>query len=219
MTTPYRQSRSLCRLATTAGLAMLFALAGGCKSKDGGSPGKSDPLMAGPGRIPPQNLPLPDRGGIGSKGKTDPLIGNPTGKPGDKSGVGYNDDPERFKGTHIPGAGSTPAALAGKGRDGDELKIDDGTRGVPLTPAGGMVGSTAPVAPVEANEADGLFTELARYGVTRDDRSLGRENNQYVFRASVPISGNGAKRQYTGVGETAQEAVKQVLDQVIADRK
>jgi len=217
--TTHSHGRSLRRLATLAGLVALFALAGGCKSKDGGSPGKSDPLMAGPGRIPQQNLPLPDRGGIGTKGKTDPLIGSPTGKPGDKSGVGYNDDPERFKGTHIPGAASTPAALAGKGRDGDELKIDDAAKGVPLTPAGGTVGGTATSAPVEAGGVDGLFTELARYGVTRDDRSLGRENNQYVFRASVPISGNGAKRQYTGVGATANEAVKQVLDQVIADRK
>lgn len=218
MTTTNLQARLPCRLATVAGLAALLALFAGCKSKDGGTASTTkprDPLVYGPTRIPQQNLPVPDRGGIGAKGKSDPLIGSPTGKPSDKNGVGYSDDPERFKGTFIPGAGSTPAALAGKPRDGDELKIDDGARGVPLQPAGG----TLPTGGQEPAAVDGLFSELEKYGVKREDRSLTRDNGQYVFKASVPISGNGAKRQYEGVGATANEAVKGVLDQVIADRK
>src|SRR5262249_37309167 len=113
--------------------------------------------------------------------------------------------------------GSTPAALAGKGKDGEELKIDDTGKdpgkGVPLTPVGGTVPTGAP----EPGGVDGLFSELEKYGVKREDRSLGRENGQYVFRASVPISGNGAKRQYTGVGATPAEAVTKVLDGGPAD--
>ena len=44
-------------------------------------------------------------------------------------------------------------------------------------------------------------------------------DGKFVFRAGVAISANGARRQYTGVGATAPEAVKQVLEQVAADRK
>lgn len=219
MTTTCLPARTPFRLAI-AGLAVLLALAVGCKSKDGGSAASTtkprDPLVYGPTRIPQQNLPLPDRDGIGTKGKTDPLIGSPTGKPGDKTGVGYSDDPSRFKGTFIPGAGSTTAALAGKSRDGDELKIDDTEKGVPLRPAGGVL---PPGSSTSGGGVDALFTELEKYGVKREDRSLSRENGQYNFRARVPISGNGAKREYNGVGATAEEAVKQVLDHVIADRK
>ena len=42
--------------------------------RSGGSSGTGsrDPLVFGPNRIPQQNLPLPDRGGIGTKGKADP---------------------------------------------------------------------------------------------------------------------------------------------------
>jgi len=64
-----------------------------------------------------------------------------------------------------------------------------------------------------------LYTQLERHGVTPEDRSLGRENGQYVFRAAVAISGNGAKRQYTGVSDSAVEAVRKVLDQIAADQK
>jgi hypothetical protein len=195
---------------------LLLALVG-CKSREvNGNSGGRDPLVYGPNRIPPQNVPLPDRGGIGTKGKTDPLIGAPTGKS-DKGGVGYSNDPSRFKGTYVPGAGTTPAALAGKMKDGDELKIDTPDNRVPLQPSGGVV-PTGGVGET-ATGVDALFRELEKYGVKREDRTLGRENGQYAFRASVPISGSGAKRQYTGVGDTAGDAVKQVLDQVIADRK
>ena len=208
MTAANPRTRTLCRRAGTAALMAVLALAG-CKSSGGGDGGSGrgrDPLVYGPNRIPPQNVPVPDRGGIGSKGKTDPLIGAPTGKPLDKSGVGYSDGPERFKGPVVPGPGTTPAALAGK-KDGDELKIDGSENRVPLRPAGGVT-PTAGVGPASefaggaeaGGGVDALFGELEKYGVKRDDRSLGRESGQYLFRASVPISGNGARRQYTGVG-------------------
>ena len=89
---------SAARARTAAGLPR----AAGGKSRD--------PLVYGPNRIPPQNVPVPDRGGIGAKGtKTDPLIDAPTGRPGDKTASATR-RPERFKGPYIPGPGSTPAA-------------------------------------------------------------------------------------------------------------
>jgi hypothetical protein len=231
MTATNPRSRILSRLACTAGFVALLALTG-CKStKDGGSAsttgGKRDPLVYGPTRIPAQNLPLPDRGAIGAKGtKNDPLLERPVGKGSDKTGVGYADGPERFRGTYIPGPGSTPAALAGKGKDGDELKIDAPEmpdNRVPLRPRGGVL----PAGAIEMGEmgemGDGglqaLYADLAKYGAKREHMRLTQEDGRHVFRASVPISGSGAQCQYDGVGATATEAVKQVLDQVMADRK
>ncbi|HEY1190026.1 MAG TPA: hypothetical protein VGE74_20415 [Gemmata sp.] len=187
----------------------MFALAG-CKSADRDNPGigrRPDPLMAREGRlIPQQNLPVPERG-IGSKGKLDPLTA-PVGGRGDK--VGYTDDPERFKGTVLPGERSTPAALAGRIRDGDELKIE--SPGVKLQP-------TAGVLPEDAGQGvSGLFDQLEKMGVKRADRTLEREDGKYVFRASVPLTAEGARRQYSGAGDTPYEAVKQVVDQ-LAERK
>lgn len=196
--------------------AALLALVG-CKSTKepsgaggvGVSRGKDrDPLVFGPTKIPKQDLPLPDRA-TGGKSKPDPLT-TPTG--GGKAG--YNDDPERFKGTFIPGKPSTPAALAGRMKDDEELRI--AAPGVPLTQVGGVL----PGETLEVPEGvSPLYAQLDKYGVTPDDRSLAREDGKYVFRASVPISGNGARRQYTGVGTTAPEAVRQVIDQVATDRK
>ena len=211
-----------CRRAFAVGLALLFIIAG-CKSKDGGGGGGGsgqtrDPLVYGPTRIPPQNVPLPERGGVGSKGtKVDPFFASPTGKSGDKTGVGYSDGPERFQGTFVPGAGSVPAALAAKKSDGEELKIEspDGNR-VPLKQVGGVV----PVGATEPGDGlESLYAELAKYGMKPADRTLVREDGQFVFRASVPISGNGARRHYEGTGTSANQAVKQVLDSVIADPK
>ncbi len=222
MTATNPRTRCLCRRAFAAGLVALVALVG-CKSKDGGGSaggGGRDPLVYGPNRIPPQNVPLPERGGVGVKGtKGDPLLERPVGK-GDKSGVGYTDDPARFKGIYVPGPGTTPAALAGKLKDGDELKIDTPDNRVPLQPAGGVVPSAGPAGSGDAGSGvETLFRELEKYGVKREDRYLGREDGKYVFRASVPIGGSGAKRQYTGVGDTPTDAVKQVLDGVTSDHK
>ena len=208
------------RLVTCAfGLAAVIALAG-CKSSGGGSKGSTtgggrDPLVFGPNRIPPQNVPLNDRGGVGARNpKTDPLLERPVGKSGGRSGVGYDDDPSRFKGTHVPGPGTTPAALAGRTGPDEELKIDTPDNRVPLKPVGGVV-------PVEADGGaalDGLYRELESYGVRRDDRTLSRENGRFTFRAAV-TNANGTKRAYTGAGDTAADAVKQVLDQLALDRR
>jgi hypothetical protein len=192
--------------------AVLLALVG-CKSTKeptgtGVSRGKDkDPLVFGPTKIPKQDLPLPDRA-TGPKGRPDPLT-TPTGGK-----AGYSDDPERFKGTFIPGEKSTPAALAGRMKDDEGLRID--SPGVPLTPAGG----TLPGGTLEAPEGvSPLYAQLDKFGVKPEDRSLDRENGKYVFRASVPISGNGARRQYTGMAEKAPDAVRQVLDQLASEPK
>lgn len=217
------RTRTLGRAACVASLAALFALAG-CKSKDGGggsvgggTGGNRDPLVYGPNRIPPQNVPLNDRAGTPAKGtRTDPLIGAPTSKSNDKS-VGYTTDPDRLKGPHIPGPGSTPAALASSGsrrREGDELKIEGSDNRVPLQPAGGIVPASAET----DSGVDGLYQELQQLGVKPADRSLTREDGKYVFKAAVQNL-SGAKRQYNGVGDTASDAVKQVLEQLMLDRR
>jgi hypothetical protein len=193
-------------------LVGLLELAG-CKS-DKTSPGATgvsrtkdkDPLVYGPTRIPKQDLPVPDRA-TGPKGGSDPLT-TPTGGK-----AGYTDDPERFKGTYIPGKGSTPAALAGRIKDGDELKIE--SPGVPLTPAGG----TLPAGSLEAPaDVEPLYAQLDKFGVKREDRFLERSGTQWEFRASLVISSTGAKRQYVGVGPTAAEAVQRVLDQLKTEK-
>jgi hypothetical protein len=184
----------------------------GCKSnKDtngngsGVSRGKNDPLFAsGPNLIPKQNMPIPDRA-TGPKGRSDPLT-TPTGKPGEK--IGYNDDPERFKGTYVPGKASTTAALANRTKDSDELKIEDGS--VPLIPASGTLPGGTLEPPPEVTQ---LYAELDKLGIKREDRSLTRENNQWAFRASL-VNTEGTKTQYTGVSDNPAEAVKQVLKQL-----
>ncbi len=200
------------RWVACACAAILLALVG-CKSdKDsptgaGVSRGRDkDPLVHGPTRIPRQDLPLPDR--ATGKTKPDPLT-TPTGGK-----AGYNDDPERFKGTYIPGKASTPAALAGRKNDDDALKID--SPGVTLTPTGG----TLPGGALEAPEGvSPLYAQLEKFGVKPEDRSLEREDGKYVFRASVPFGANGARRQYTGMAEKAPDAVRQVLTQLAAEPK
>jgi hypothetical protein len=209
------QQRSRLRLAGALSIAALVALAG-CRSGEGGrGSGGRDPLVYGPNRIPPQNVPLHDRGGVGAKNtKADPLLERPVGRNGDRSGFGYKDDPARFKGTHIPGPDTTPAALAGRVGDGEELKIDAPDNRVPLQPVGGAI-------PIESDSGlaiDGLLRELEKYGVRKEDRSLAREDGKYVFRASV-TSPSGTKRAYQGRGDNANDAVKQVLEQVALDRR
>ncbi len=211
MTADTPSTRRVRRWALALSVAGLFALAG-CKSDkeakgNNVSRGK-DPLVHGPNLIPKQNVPVPDRA-TGPKTRPDPLV-SPTGGK-----AGYSDDPERFKGVVVPGLHSTPAALAGRIKDGDELKIAD--TGVTLQPTGGA--GTVPGGIEPPPDAEPLLTQLEKYGVARADRSFERDGAKYVFRASVPISGNGAKREYVATGASARDAVKQVLDQVAADRK
>jgi hypothetical protein len=198
------------RLVGTLALGALLA-AVGCKSKDGGSGGGSmtkgnDPLVMGPGRIPKQNIPIPERGTAGKD--RDPLLGSPAGRAGDnKTGASYNADPERWKGPYIPGAGSTPAALAGRGRDDEGLRIESAGGGV--RPAGGAL---------PAGDTDALLAELQKYGVKRGGYGFDRDGGNAIFRARVPI-GDDRVREYTGQGPTPAEAVRQVLDQVKSDRR
>ncbi len=98
--------------------------------------------------------------------------------------------------------------------DGEELKIE--SPGVKLQPAGGLASLDAPEA---GAGVEPLYAQLDRYGVKPDERTLAREGGKWVFRASVPISGNGARRGYTGEATTAAGAVKQVVDQIASDRK
>lgn len=197
-----------------AGLAVALALIG-CKS-DSNSRGSGDPLFGT--HIPPQNMPMPDRG-IGANGK-DPLIGTPT-KPVDRTGVGYTDDPARFKERYVPGPSSTPSALTvGNAKDGDELKIDGNENRVPLQPAGGP--ASPPAANLPSSSAlDAFYRDLdQQYGCKAGDRSLTQESGQYIFRASiVRDKATGARLQCTGVGTTPEDAVRQVIDTAASERK
>jgi hypothetical protein len=212
------------RTRLAAALGLLLALAG-CKSKDGGGggifggasrPKERDPLVYGPGRIPPQNVPLPDRGAVGAKEKADPLT-TPVGKA-DKSGAGYSDDPARFKGQYVPRIGTTPSGLAGNYSD-EQLGIDDRPDRVPLRKVGGD--GVRPAGNFEAagEGLEPLYAELERWGVKKAERKLERaEDGKFVFRAAVPNE-KGGLRWYEGKEDAAAAAVRQVLDQVIADRK
>lgn len=227
-TPPDRHMRSGLRRLLGFAVVGLFVLAGCKNTKEStGGPlgsttgktgrGKSDPLVSGPTRIPPQNVPVPDRGTAGgTKGRADPLLGTPTGRPGEKTGAGYTDDPERWKGPYLPSAGSVPAALANRPRDGDELKIEspNGTGGVPLKPAGGVV-PEIDVGPT----AESLLAELAKLGVKPSDYTLNRTSDGVEFEVRLPINTSGAVCRYTGLAPTDADAIKQVLDQIKADRK
>jgi hypothetical protein len=213
-------------------LLLLLAPLAGCKSREGSLGRGSDPLVYGPDRIPRQNVPLPDRGAVG-QGQTDPLIAAPTGRTGarDSSGGGYNDDPARFRGVHIPSPATTPAGLAGRWDD-EGLKISDGPpERVPLRPAADSApAGPSPPAPAPASNPppqpdsipttgpplQELYQELERLGVPRDSFAIQREGSQYLFRATLPW--DGARRQYTGLGSTPAEAVRQVLEQIRLDR-
>ncbi|MBY0514652.1 MAG: hypothetical protein K2P78_12150 [Gemmataceae bacterium] len=194
------------RCAAVAVLAA--ACAAGCRDKGTtGGLARTDPLMGG--RIPPQNVPVPDRGTTGGKAKPDPLVA-PAGRPTDRTGAGYTDDPQRWKGApYSPSDRTVPAALAGRQKDDDGLKIE--SPGVTLQPAGG------PAPGGDLSAADPLLQQLRGYGLTQGNYTFDRTAEGYMFRANVPISG-GTTRGYSGTGPTAADAVKQVLDQVKADR-
>lgn len=186
----------------------------GCKSKDASSNGtrSNDPLVVGPGRIPKQSLPIPERGTAGNKGRDDPLLSAPVGRPGETSGSGYSDDPDRQKvGLFLPGRSTTPAALAARVKDdGDSLRLEI-PGGVTLTPAGGSGLAGAGSAGVPA--------ELVPYRIKASDYTVVRENGQYVVEVKVPIEEAGARRGYKGAGPTEAAAVQQIVDQLQAERK
>lgn len=205
-------------------LAGVVVLVAGCKGRSGGMGGSgggiargSDPLIRSGDLIRPTNVPVHDRGTAGGRGRTDPLVA-PTGRTGERTGAGYTDDPERWKGSpYVPNMGGVPASLAGRDRDGDELKIDSGGTGVPLRPAGGVVPQRELAAGVEL---DRLLAQLRTAGVGNQDYAFQTgEGGQVTFTARLPINANGAVERLTGQGATAAEAVQQVLDQIKADRK
>ena len=172
------------------GVLALLALAG-CRSDGNKGSGSRDPLVYGPNRIPPQNVPLSDRSGVGA-----PRAPKPTrcsiarsGRMATRAASAITTTPARFSGTHIPGPGTTPAALAAKTKDGDELKIDTPDNRVPLRPAGGIV-------PIDNNSGPAANQASPGAGEVRSPTggsTLTNEDGKYVFRASVTNS-NGTKR-------------------------
>src|SRR5207302_744661 len=131
----------------------------------------------GPTKIPPQNIPVSDRG-IGSKGRGDPLL-TPTGRPGENTGASNAGEQDRFKGgPFIPSDKSTPAALAAKPRnDGEELRIDS-VGGSTLQPAGGFTSSGDSSA-----VPDDVAKELKKFGWEPGNGWFSRgDNGEVVFR-------------------------------------
>jgi hypothetical protein len=195
-------------------LAVLaLPLAGGCKSKETDGTvarGRTDPLLAGPGRIAPQNLPIPDRGTAGNR-RGDPLLGAPTSRPNNERS-GYTEDPERFRGIYVPSASSVPAALSSRLREGEELKIErpGGVEATPVRPASGML-------PTASIPAEAQLIALETHGVRRGDYSLEQENGGYVLRVRKELQ-TGAVRQYTETGNTASEAIRKMIEQLKSDQ-
>ena len=213
VTAPHRPGGRCHRARWLFGPVAFVVLVAGCKSKDGGPTAggtrpNSDPLVVGPGRIPKQNIPIPgrDTGTAGIKG--DPLLGAPTSRPGARTG--YADDPNRWKqGPYVPGPGGTPAALASRpADDGEGLRIDT------VVPAGG---APAPREPAAAPAA--AYPELAALGVKRDDVAVSRDGGQVTVTARLQLDKDGRGRGYTGSGPTEAAAVRQVVDQIKADRR
>jgi len=202
------------RIAGTLSLALVLC-SFGCKSKDSGPTSnltKNDPLLAGPGRIPRQNVPVPGRDGTAGGKRADPLLGSPTSGTRANAGGGFPDDPDRWKkGPYVPGPGGSPAALAGKQKDDGEGLSIDLPGGVGLTPAGGAAPAPTPVQPLGS---DAAFAELARYGVKRGDYTIAREDAMVVVRVKVLMAPEGPSRSFTGQGPTESAAVKQVVDQL-----
>ncbi len=209
--------------------ALGLALAAGCRSKDGSAAGgmaKHDPLIGG-SRIPPQNVPLPDRG-VGAKGgRPDPLKESLTGRDKDKQAKADNAD--RWKGPYIPDANSTTASLASAARlrattsdltiDGDEGATRAG--GVLLQPPDGGIRPTAGTTRPPAADAipPDVLRELQTLGVKAGDYEVARTSDGgSAVRARVLLGSNGATRQYEEVGPTAAAAARKVAEQIRADR-
>jgi hypothetical protein len=74
-----------------------------------------------------------------------------------------------------------------------------------------------PADPLDIPSAEAQLDELRRLGAqfnapTRDAAG------EYLFSCEVPLSADGPTRRYEGAGISPAAAVKQVLDQVRADR-
>ena len=210
----------------------------GCKWLGGGSGGgnsdsprsNGDPLLGN--RIPPQDVPVPERGGY-ARDRKDPLLTSPAGrdkgKSGDRAGSkGDSNDvsalPPRASGKepYRPTLETTPAALAGGLIPDKELSMDrrpptpatGGTGPVPLTAS--IPGSTKP-----SGFGDG-FDVATKYLKATGAKWDGpfKEGEQYVVRVSVPISQDqpAPVRRYEGMGATPAAAIQQAVEQIRTDR-
>lgn len=149
-----------------------------------------DPLMGE--KIPPPNVPT-GRDRYGLKDGRDPILRADAGRT----------NPE------------VAAALAtGRPRDPEQpdLRIPDDRR-----PAGGFA-SRGSLAPSSGTPAEQLTKELEGYGVrvfspTRTDAG------GYEVRAQVPTGPTGAMSGYVGSGNSPVNALRDVYDQVRADRR
>lgn len=220
--------------------ATLMVLAG-CKSKGsngglmrglgigGGSPGsltsRGDPLLGG-ARIPPQNLPIPNRGDTAQS--RDPLLspGVPTGKsaPTERTDRGSStkeqasirrDDPFR------PGRAQTAAALAGRTIATDDT-LAIGNRDTAITPASGTDGPSPFRLPGGGTIAVGdVAAALQNLGASVEPPE--RTAQGYIIRVTVPIGKPGSDgrpgliRQYEGIGPTAAQAAADALTQIRGD--
>lgn len=212
--------RPFVRPALTAALAAALGLTpAGCKWFGGGKDGEATPKTAGDPllgmRIPPQDVPTRDRGGVAG-GKRDPLMTTPAGRrprpDSDALPPRTSNDPGRPP--YRPSLATTPAALAGFAADAD-LDLNrrppnsstdgDGTGPVPLKPA--ALGAAY----------DKLAAELKAAGATLAGPT--RTGDGYTLRATVPTDGDPpGTRSYDGVGPTAAAAAESALEQIKGDR-
>ena len=241
------RSRRFVRGAFGVACAVAVGISTGCKNRGGGGDAPvartSDPLLGG-ARIPPQDLPIPNRDVYGAGTKPDPLLGGsssptagtptsdsdrtdrspppPKKTPNDST---YRTPPPSSSGPYRPDKGSTAAALAGV------VPVDDGDLSIgsrpPVTPAGGIPtsipGKPTPLRPPQDSSLTGgqtfeqIGSQLRQYGAKFT--AADKEGNQYTFRADVPVPGGmpGQVRRYEGMGPTPAAAAKQVLDQVKVD--
>lgn len=172
-----------------------------------------DPLFGD--RIPKQNLPTRSSDAVGTKNR-DPLFGLPPSgetnpieravNPEKKGATSRNGSiyPEPFR----PGRETTNAALAQ-----GVIAPDDSTMSIGPRRSPGAVTSSRTLQTYEQ-----MVSELRRYGARIGEPT--REKGNYVIRAEVPLDVEivGPSRWYEGYGQTPAVALRQILDQVQADK-
>jgi hypothetical protein len=216
------------RLILLAGLLTIFG--SGCRgsgSKDSGGSGifgssteaeatpvarGGDPLFGD--RIPKQNLPTRSTDALGSRNR-DPLFGLPPAgekTPAERAGKQDNKGSASLGGAYPepyrPTRDTTNAALAGAISPDDSI-LSIGPRRTPATPTNNRTQLTY----------EQMVMELRRLGARIGEPT--REKGNYVMRAEVPIDLDipGPARWYEGFGNTPAVALRQILDQVRADKR
>lgn len=214
---------------------LTLCLLAGCKSADKGGPlglglfasrdgsqrAAVDPILTN-GRIPPQNLPVPGKDSLTVDAGRDPLFGSPAardkddrpdraataGKRSPPPPSGQTSSVPRASVPYRPSPASAPAALASR--------ID------PNDPAYKVGDDPPPVLSVGRRDrsADDLLKELKALGATV--RSPALERGEYVCRGEIELDPDGkpgARRAYETAGATPVVALRQMLEQMTADRK